>query len=63
VIENWRRHYNTIRPHSSLDSAAGTGGAGLASRKTGSADAGSKPTFKRTTSWGPGQPKSATEEG
>ena len=41
MIENWR-HYNTVCPHSSL----GSGGACLASRKTGSADAGSKLTFQ-----------------
>ena len=56
MIENWRRHYNTVRPHSAVGiPATCTGGTRLAGQAH-SADARSKLTFQPDHSAGTGQP-------
>ena len=54
VVENWRRHYNTVRPHSSLDTDTHNRGTRLAGKAHG-ANARSKLTFQLDHSVGADQ--------
>ena len=55
MIENWRRHYNTVRPHSSLGYRPPAPEALVWPAKTRGANAGSKLTFQTDHSLGAGQ--------